>query len=305
MVVGATTSLLIGTTMLARTGSWNVPSTVCLACVGVFVALAVASERRATHPIFPRPLWTRRGIGLLLLVAGMLYGGWMCANFYLGLVLQRSLEYSPTAAGAALSLFGISALPASRLAAWWLARGGGEIPMLTVGLVVQCASTAALALIEPGVPYLAFAPLLFLTMTGQTGAWIAVNNLVLRSAAPGHHGIAVGLLNGALQIGGGMGLGVVALTVGALLPAATTASTDAGYRVAFLVAASVIGLAVPLVGLLHWRVRRMDVPPGRGASSPGPQVASGTSAASGSALNAPSPPVPSVSSRADLDSGPE
>jgi predicted MFS family arabinose efflux permease len=163
----------------------------------------------------------------------------MFATFYfLTLYIQQVLGYSAIRAGLSYLPFnvgvGIMAALGSRLVAKVPPRA-----ITTPGLVVAAAGMWWLSTLTPKSAYLtALMPAMFLVALGLGAAFVPMAVCAVRGVADSDSGIASAVLNTAQQIGGALGLGVLAT----LSQSHRGAFLGAG--AAFLVAALIVATVV-------------------------------------------------------------
>jgi len=192
-----------------------------LAAAAVLTGLWAARMRRAATPLVPLSLLRAAsfdaGAGVVTATGFTVYG----LLFYLTLYLQRVHADSPVAAGAAL----LPLTAASGIAAPIGGALARRIPLrlqLCAGLLLVTAGTLGLAgLGSPGAP-LGLAPWLVLAGTGVGISLTGGSQVVVGSAPPAHAGIATGIQQTSLNIGGALAtaiLGSVMVTrTGTVLP---------------------------------------------------------------------------------------
>jgi MFS family permease len=191
------------------------------------------------------------------LVQGLLVVG-MFGTFFLGsLYLQEVRGYGPLQIGLAFLpatlVMGVMSL---RLAAG-VTRRFGEQPTLVASLVVLTGGVLLMARLPVDGSYLVdVAPAMVLTGLGAGLGFPALTGMAMSAATPADSGVASGLYNTTVQVGGAIGL--AALTALATsrtghLTAAGAGPAEAltgGYHLAFLGAATTSAVAVGLAVVL-------------------------------------------------------
>ncbi|MGW4469925.1 MFS transporter [Nonomuraea sp. NPDC004354] len=202
--------------------------------VGVGVLLLagfVLVERRAADPLVPAGLLRTASVGvgnLVMLLLGMV---WVGTFFFLPLYQQRVLGYSPLAAGLTQVPLALALMLAP------LAAGRLRAPLVP-GLVTLAAGLAWLARAPENGTFLAdlLGPSL-LVGAGLGLAFVPLTALGVAGVPGERSGVAGGLINTTRQVGGALGLAVLASVAG-LAP-----SELSGYHRAFAAAAAISLLA--------------------------------------------------------------
>ncbi|MBO0773976.1 MAG: MFS transporter, partial [Actinobacteria bacterium] len=282
LVTGAVLAGVYGVTSAGQAG-WAAGRTIAaLAAAAVLAAAFTAVESRAAAPLVPLMLLRVRNL-LTASVTGVLWTAGMFAMFFLTtLYLQLVLGYSPLQTGLAflptnLLMAGVSMGVSARLVARF-----GIKPPLAGGLLLAAAGLALMARapvgghfatdLLPGMIALGFGagtalPPLLLTATG--------------AVAPRDAGLASGISNTSIMLGGALGLAVlagVAATRTRHLAAAghsQLAALTGGYHLAYLVAAACTAAAA-LIAAAWLRTAQS---PSASSASPAAQPAPSTAAA--------------------------
>jgi EmrB/QacA subfamily drug resistance transporter len=171
-------------------------------------------EARAEQPIMPLKLFADRDragayAGVLLLPAGM-FG----AFYFLTLISQQALHYSPLRAGFAFLPMTAVMFTTVRLVPRLLARCGAK-PLILTGLASLAAAGAWLWRLRPGDGYTTglLGPLLLLGI-GVGLALMPLNATILAKVRPHEAGAASGLLQTLQWLGGTLGLSVLVTVYG-------------------------------------------------------------------------------------------
>lgn len=184
---------------------------------GAAAALVVAFvlvEARAEQPVMPLRLLTDRNraggyAGVLLLPAGM-FG----AFYFLTLVGQQALGYSPLRAGFAFLPMTLLMFTTVRLVPRLLQRFGTK-PVLLTGMSLIAVAGGWLWRLEPGDGYLSglLGPLLLMGL-GVGLSFLPLNATILAGVEPREAGSASGLLQTLQWLGGTLGLSVLVTVFG-------------------------------------------------------------------------------------------
>jgi EmrB/QacA subfamily drug resistance transporter len=228
------------------------------------LALFVAREAAATTPLIPLRIFRSRSITGANLVQALSVAAMFGQGFLGALYLQRVLGYSALEIGLAfvpvtLVMGTLSLGYAERLNTRFGARN-----TLLPGLALIAAGLALFSRVPVDGSYVAhILPTMLLIGTGAGIAFPALMTLAMAGVEPSDAGLASGLVNTTVQVGGAIGLAVLAtlasMRTGSLLAsghAAPEALTQ-GYRLAFLLAAllTVAAIGVGLTVLAPERRR--------------------------------------------------
>ncbi len=251
-----TAALMLGVFTILKITEWGWGDTRTLGLGAVSVALLVAFLlRQATiaNPLMPLRLFRSRNVAGANALQALLVAG-MFGMFFLGaLYLQQVLGYDPLEVGLAF-------LPTT-LVMGTLSLGFSERLIMRFG---------ARTTLIPGVCLIAVALLLFsrapvqgdylvhllppflLIGIGVGTAFPAIMTLAMSGATPSDAGLASGLVNTSMQVGGAIGLALLA-TLSAerthsLLAAGESqaAALTSGYRLAYLIGAGLAAIAVAI-----------------------------------------------------------
>jgi MFS family permease len=196
----------------------------------------------------------------VLMVAGIF------GMFFLGaLYLQRVLHYDALQVGlaflpVAVGIAGMSLQLAARL----MMRFGAK-PILLAGLVLLAAGLLLFRRAPVNAAYLGdLLPALALLGIGAGLAFPSLMTLAMSAATPEDSGLASGLVNTSQQVGGALGLAVLATLAttrtGTLQAhgASTAESLIAGYHLAFTIGAALVLAAIGLGVVLLPRGRQLQ-----------------------------------------------
>jgi EmrB/QacA subfamily drug resistance transporter len=175
----------------------------------LLVALAV-TETRVAHPLLrPSLLRSRTRIASLVSMAGI-YGGMLAMFFLMVQFLEDDLGYGPLTAGLAFLPMPLSVFTMSRVAPRLVELVGAK-PLIILGTLATTLSYLRLAMLDSGSGYWDGA-FLSLLVTGLAAGltFMPITSLVLRDVEHEHAGAASGLLQTMQQLGGSVGLAVVA-----------------------------------------------------------------------------------------------
>ena len=243
-VVLATAGLLGVVLGLVRANAhgWTSPGVLASFAAGAFgLAGFVAWEQRAASPMLPLRLFRSRSFSAVNVVAMFMSFGMFGSIFFLSQFLQVVQHYSPFAAGLrVLPWTGMPMLMAPVAAA--LAQRFGGRPVLAVGLALQAAGLAWLALeTRPTVGYGALWMPFVLSGVGMALFFVPLASVVLSSVPPEQEGVASGANGAFREIGGVLGIAVLGAVFSARGGYASGPAYVAGLRPAVWVGVAVVG----------------------------------------------------------------
>jgi EmrB/QacA subfamily drug resistance transporter len=239
---------------------WLAAKTLGLAA-GTLVLLGgfIVRQHTARNPLMPLRIFSSRNVTGANLVQ-MLGTAGMFGMFFLGsLYLRRILGYDPLQIGLAfLPVAVVMGTLSVRYTDRLVIRFGAPTTMLT-GLGLIAAGLALFATAPAGGGYVSHIfPVTVLAGTGAGLCFPALMALAMSSATPQDAGLASGLVNATAQIGGALGLAVLATvsasrssTLLAQHHPAAAALTD-GYHLAFWIAC---GLVITAAGIAATTLR--------------------------------------------------
>jgi EmrB/QacA subfamily drug resistance transporter len=257
-----TGGLMLGVYTLLEAGEQGWGSLQTLGLGGISLALLAAfvgRQARIPNPLMPLRLFRSRNVTGANVVMALLVVGFFGMFFLGALYLQGILGYSPLEVGLAF-------LPACIVMGWLslgyaerLIMGIGPRRALVGGLVAAGAGLVLFARAPVDGTYVTdIAPVMLLLGAGAGLSFPALMTLAMSGATQSDSGLASGLVNTTVQVGGAVGLAVLATlaterTDGLLADGETTASAlNAGYHLAYLIGAALIGIAIAYaVGVLR------------------------------------------------------
>jgi EmrB/QacA subfamily drug resistance transporter len=216
-----------------------------LAAGAALLAAFVAWELRTPAPMLPMRLFRNRGFSATNGVSLAMFFGAFGSIFLLAQFFQVAQGYSPLEAG-------IRTLPWTAMPIFVAPIAGilsdriGSRPLMATGLALQATALAWLAVvIEPDAAYGLFVPAFVMAGTGMALVFAPSANAVLSSVRPEEAGQASGATNTIREIGGVLGVAVLAT----VFTSAGGFASPAAY-VDGLVPAVWVGSAVLAVGAL-------------------------------------------------------
>ncbi|WP_261538850.1 MFS transporter [Burkholderia multivorans] len=234
----------------------------------VLIALFLRIERRASQPILPLRLFASRERSGANAARVLFVGAAMGFFFYTTQYLQGVLGMRPLWAGIAffpsmlVNFLGALSAPA-------LVKRFGHNAVLVGVLTTSLAGMAWLGRIEADTPFVlgvAVPMVLVGAGMGATLALLTINGVA--GVAPQDAGSASGLVGVAHQIGGALGLAIlVVIFATPVLPPGTTPNIELAHRVGWALSGAAVLLAVALLLVLGYVVRRPK-PARAGVESP-------------------------------------
>jgi EmrB/QacA subfamily drug resistance transporter len=230
---------------------WGAAGTLWLGATSlVLAALFIAREATARNPLMPLRIFRSRNVTGANLIQVLLVAG-MFGLFFLGaLYLQRVLGYDALETGLAflpttLAMGVLSVRYSERLVMRLGARG-----TLLSGVVLIGAALALFARVPVGGEYVRdVLPTMLLLGTGAGLCFPALMTLAMSGATPQDAGLASGLVNTTAQVGGALGLAVLATLSASRTDslagdgASAAAALTGGYHLAFLIGAGLVVIA--------------------------------------------------------------
>jgi EmrB/QacA subfamily drug resistance transporter len=273
-----TGGLMLGVYTLLEAGGQGWGSTQTIGLGGVSIALLTAfivRQARIPNPLMPLRLFRSRNVSAANIVMALLVVGFFGMFFLGALYLQGILGYSPLEVGLA---FLPSCLVMGTLSLGFAERlimGIGARSALLAGLVLAAAGLLLFtqATVDGGYLF-PLLPVMLLLGGGAGLAFPALMTLAMSGATESDSGLASGLVNTTTQIGGAIGLAVLATlaterTDGLLAEGESTASAlNAGYHLAYLLGAVLVAAAI-VIALVMMRSKE----PAAKAVEPSPAYA--------------------------------
>ncbi len=275
-----TSALMLGVYTIVKPAAedgWGAGRTLLFAAVSLLLLAAfIAREATARNPLVPLGIFRSRNISGANLVQALTVAG-MFGLFFLGsLYMQRVLGYDPLQIGFAflpctLVMGTISLRYSERL----VMRFGAKNVLLP-GMVCVVIGLLLFARAPVDGTYLRdVLPTMLVLAAGIGVAFPALMSLAMSGATPENAGLASGLVNTSAQVGGALGLAVLA-TVSAtrtthLLGAGESQASalTSGYHLAFLIGAALVVVGIVVAALVIEPVKQPQAAP---AAEPEPEA---------------------------------
>jgi EmrB/QacA subfamily drug resistance transporter len=260
VTVTAGLSLLVYAIVDAESAGWGSTQTIGLlaaavALLGVFTAI----ELRSHAPLVPFRIFRKRTLTGANAVGLMVGGSLFAMFFFITLYMQQVLDYSAIKAGLSYLPLAVTIILSAGVASQLVTRLGFK-PVLAAGLVLVTAGLVWFSQIsvDGGFTTDILGPSL-LAAVGLGFAFVTTTIAAVSGIEDHEQGLASGLINTSQQIGGALGLAILATIANSRTdsfleeaggdPAALPGALVEGFQSAFLGAAviAVIGLVLTLI----------------------------------------------------------
>jgi EmrB/QacA subfamily drug resistance transporter len=253
---------------------WGSTQTLVLGAVSIGLLYAfVARQERVANPLMPLRLFRSRNVSGANLVQALLVVG-MFGMFFLGaLYMQRILGYDALQVGLAyLPMTLVMGTMSFRVAAQLNLRYGPQATLLPA-MIFVVAGLLLLARTPIDATYAVdLLPPMILIGLGAGLAFPSLMTLAMSGATASDSGLASGLVNTSVQVGGAIGLAVLATFATERTDAqlangvSPAAALNSGYHLAYLIGVGLVLVAIAIaVGVLRQRSPE-------GAPAPVPEV---------------------------------
>ncbi len=247
VTVTAGLSILVFALLDANTVGWGSVRTIALLAVSVvLIAAFIAIERRSAAPLVPFRIFRLRTLTGANIIGLLLGASLFSMFFFISLYMQQVLGYSAIRAGVSYLPLALTIILTAGVASQLVTRVGFK-PILTAGMVLIAAGLAWFSEISAHGDYVSdiLGPSL-VAGAGLGFAFVPVTIAAVSRVDEQDSGLASGLINASQQVGGALGLAVLAaistsVTRSSLAPEVLTD----GFRDAFRA-----GVGFALLGLL-------------------------------------------------------
>ena len=261
--------VLVYTIVKAQEKGWGSAHTLGFGALAfALLAAFVVIERRSTEPLVRLNIFSVRTIRAANVVMFLVASGLFAMFFFNTLYLQGVLDYSPLQAGLAFLPFTAGIIIGAGLSQSLVPRlGAREVPL--IGMTMAVAGLLLFVRLAPDGSYLGdLLPGIMLTSIGMGLTFVPITLIATSGIPHSDAGLASGLFNTSQQIGGALGLAILATLAasatsdtlssvgGEPTPADQAQALVDGFHVAFVGSALFVAAgAVLLLALL----RRSDV----------------------------------------------
>ncbi len=251
-----TAALMLGVYTIVESSSYGLGSlhTIGFGALSIALLAAFAARQALGHnPILPLRMFGSRKLSAANVVQALMSSAFLGFFFLGSLDLERVLGYGPMAIGLAfLPVAIVMGLFSLRLSAQLITKFG-PLAILVSGQVVVAVALAMLGLGPTNAGYATYllVPLALLGLGGGL-SFPALTIIAMADARPSDAGLASGLLNTSGQVGGALGLAVLATLAGARTVnlvangASSAAALAGGYHLAWLVGAGTVVITLAL-----------------------------------------------------------
>jgi EmrB/QacA subfamily drug resistance transporter len=252
LITGALMLLVYTIVKPAAEDGWGASGTLSLGAVSLaLLAAFVVREARAGNPLMPLRIFRSRNVSGANVIQALVVAG-MFGTFFLGsLYLQRVLGYDALQIGLAfLPTTVVMGLLSVRYSEPLITRFGARATLVP-GLVLTAAALALFTQAPVDGSYAQHVlPVTILLGLGAGLSFPALMTLAMSGATPADAGLASGLVNTAAQVGGALGLAVLA-TLSATRSddlvadgGSAAAALTGGYHLAFGIGAGLVLVAL-------------------------------------------------------------
>jgi len=256
-----TAALMLGVYTIVKPAAedgWGAPITLGLGAASLaLIAGFIAREATAKTPLVPLRIFRNRNVSGANAIQALFVAG-MFGMFFLGsLYLERVLGYDPLEIGLAFLPVALAIGILSVGASERLVMRFGAKPVLLAGQLLIVAGLVLFAIAPVHSSYVSnlLAPMLLLGI-GAGLSFPSLMGLAMSSATAQDSGLASGLVNTSLQVGGALGLAVLA-TLSAtrtdnLLAGGTSpdVALTSGFHLAFWIGAGLVAAAIAVTTLV-------------------------------------------------------
>jgi EmrB/QacA subfamily drug resistance transporter len=261
-VAGAVTitaglSLLVYALVDANSAGWGSTQTLGLSAIAVaLIGAFYVIERRQKAPLVPFPgifrIRTITGINVsAVLVAASLFSMF----FFISLYMQNVLGFSALEAGLAYLPLAVGLIITAGASAGLVTRFGFK-PVLVSGLIITAAGLVWFGQVSPDGSYVG--DVLFPSLLAAVGlglAFVSMTVAAVSGVEPHEAGLASGLINTSQQIGGALGLAILATVANSRIDDLAASGTPQnvalteGFQSAFMVGAgiAIVGAVLAIV----------------------------------------------------------
>jgi EmrB/QacA subfamily drug resistance transporter len=261
VTVTAGLSLLVYTLVDANDAGWLSGQTLGLGAVALaLLAAFIGIESRSKAPLVPFSIFRRRTISATNIVALLVAMALFSMFFFVSLYMQLVLGYDALEAGLAYLPLAVGIIVSAGVASALVTRFGFK-PILVAGLILTAIGLVWFSQVSVGGDYVS--DILFPSLLAAVGlgfAFVPMTIAAVSGVEPHETGLASGLINTSQQVGGALGLAILASIAnsrtdslmekaGGAQAALPNALTE-GFQIAFIVGAGFAVLGAILAATL-------------------------------------------------------
>ena len=227
---------------------WSSPRTIGGLVVGaVLIAVLAFTERRVAHPLLrPQLLRSPSRVAALTAMAAT-YGGMLAMFFLMVQYLEDHLHLTPMVTGLAFLPMPLSIFAMSRVVPRLVERSGA-VRLVILGAALRVIAFLPLTQLGPDTNFMVVIAALLFTGISAGLTFMPLTTLALRNVEPEHAGSASGLFQTMQQLGGAVGLAIVASTYAAFAtPGDFLTGGRAGFWSATILSAVALAAVMGLV----------------------------------------------------------
>jgi EmrB/QacA subfamily drug resistance transporter len=286
VTVTAGLSLLVYTIIDANNAGWTSAQTLGLAAVSlVLIGAFIAIELRSKAPLVPFGIFRNRTLTGTNVVGVLVAMALFSMFFFVSLYMQQVLGYDALEAGLAYLPLAVGIIVSAGIASGLVTKYGFK-PVFVTGLVLTAIGLVWFSQVEVGGSYVG--DILFPSLIAAVGLGFAFVPMTIAavSGVEAHEaGLASGLINTSQQVGGALGLAILASIANSRTDELMTAAGGAqsalpnalteGFQLAFIVGAAfaVVGAILAATLISSDESRRHAEAAQRGEVAPAPAAA--------------------------------
>ncbi|MEU0213774.1 MFS transporter [Streptomyces sp. NPDC006265] len=219
-----------------------------LVLTGLFAGSALLAgfilySTRAENPMLPMRLFRSRAFAGINAASLLMFLGMFGSIFLLSQYMQGVLDYSPTEAGLRMLPWTGMPMLVAPIAGILADRIGGR-PVVATGLFLQALGLGYMAVVATAdASYSSQLPALIVSGIGMALYFAPASHLVMSSVRPSEQGIASGANNALREVGGALGIAVMASIFAARGGYETGQTFVDGMRPALVTGSAVVALA--------------------------------------------------------------
>lgn len=250
LITGGLVSLVYALTLASQIG-WGAFAT--LSSFSISFVLLVAflfNETKVKQPLVPLGIFRIRNVVGANLIMLPIVAGALGQFFFLSLYVQNVLQYSPVLSGLSFLPIPLIIGTISYNAPKFMSKFGFK-PLMVIGISLVTLGVFLISLLGSTASYwLQMFPAFVILATGFGLSFLSITVAATSGVAHNQAGLASGLINTSQQIGGALGLAILAVVAHNSTVQATSAGKNVieanviGYQHAFLTAAVLIFIAL-------------------------------------------------------------